>query len=137
MTQSVDLWDDLLNWNTAPRKSLKVHALGLFAFWLTEREAKLADANHASLPKAIERIEHRLDDIDGRLSHIESDGLKDEVHSNTRRIGEIESALDVMKPTLERIERQVGVAVGTGKTLLVLLGGVLALLQVIAIVVSW
>ena len=91
----------------------------------------------SDLPRAIERIEHRLDDIDGRLSHIESDGLKDEVHSNTRRIGEIESALDIMRPTLERIERQVSVAVGTGKTMLVLLGGALAVLQVIAIAVSW
>ena len=82
-------------------------------------------------------IESTLTDIDGRLSHIEQDGLKDEVHDNTRRIGVIENAVGDMKPVLDKIDNQLKVIFGTGKTLLVLLGVGLTVLQIVAIIMIW
>lgn len=88
------------------------------------------------LKDAVVRIEHRLDDIDGRLSHIEQDGLSLQVQDHERRIGDIEGALTSMRKGIDRIERQIATIFGTAKTAVVILGSTLVVLQIVNLMLS-
>lgn len=88
------------------------------------------------LKQAVDRIEHRLEDIDGRLSHIEQDGLSMQVQNHEGRIEANEAAIEKIKPVLKRVADQVQAAITTGRLIAWVLGGALVLLQLVAITVT-
>lgn len=88
------------------------------------------------LKKVVVRIEHRLDDIDGRLSHMEQDGLSTQVQDHERRIGTVEVSVRTIQDGIRRIERQIDAISGTAKAVVVILGSVLVVLQIVNLILS-